>query len=163
MKNRGKKSYLNSEISTKEKKNTKLNENDTITHRIIQYFDDPKEARALAKIREVSQGAKMNSNESLPRINVNLDSIEQNAPRRNSAEKRKVRFREPKKNEKIKKNGKFSKFSKKNEKNEEDDNTVSSFIRRRFKFNTQKHNKKIVTIIIQSSMKGNKNKFENNN
>ena len=76
MKNRGKKSHLNSEISKNEKKNTKLNENDTITHRIIQYFDDPKEARALAKIREVSQGAKMNSNESLPRININLDSIQ---------------------------------------------------------------------------------------
>ena len=45
----------------------------TITQRIVQYFEDPKESNALAEIKRLSEQAKNKSSKNLIRIDTTID------------------------------------------------------------------------------------------
>ena len=49
-----------------------------ITHRIVQYFEDPKESNALAEIKRISEQAKNKSSQNLIRIDSKIDHLDIN-------------------------------------------------------------------------------------
>ena len=49
-----------------------------ITHSIVQYFEDPKESKALAEIKRLSEQAKNRSSNNLIRIDSKIDPSDAN-------------------------------------------------------------------------------------
>jgi len=122
------------------------NNKDKITQRIIRYFEDPKEAKALAEIKKLSDKAKMSSKN----LGNNYIDLFGTDDLKNNTELNRVMF-----------------------KNEGDDYKLEQpierdpFQRRKFKFSTQKYVPKNenMTLIeeIKDKQNNNNNKDEDNN
>ena len=114
-------------IIKKERKYSPNNSN-RITERIIQYFEDPKDAKALAEIKRLSNRAKLRSSKNIPKILTDLedpDLIE-------NTERNRILFKEPKNERAIK----LDNSAKKNNRNE-NKKERQAFVRRTFQFPTQ--------------------------
>ena len=67
----------NKNLFINKKRKNSLDDSDKITQRIVQYFDDPKESSALAKVRNISNKAKNKTSTNL--THINMDNIPQTA------------------------------------------------------------------------------------
>ena len=128
------------------KRKESYNNRDIITQRIIQYFEDPKESDALAKIRKLSSIAKRKSSKNIHKRLKKLDDDE-DIDLQTNTEKNRIMFREPKNQNAVKTI------------NEQEQ---SNFSRRKQKFQTQKYEPKGEKINLLDEMKDFKNKNEIN-
>ena len=112
---------------------------DRITQRIIRYFEDPKEAKALAEIKRISMKAKKSSNN----LRMDLGDFKVTDDLKNNTELNKVMFKQE--GDKIEL---------------EQPNVTEPFTRRKFKFSTQRYvpKSKNMTLIDEIREKENKSK-----
>ena len=118
---------------------------DRITERIIRYFEDPKEAKALAEIRRISDRAKKQSSKN---IRKNFIDYSNNKDLQNNTELNRLMYKNEGKDHEI----------------EEPNNQKKPFARRKFKFSTQRYAPKIenMSLIDEIKLKQNKNNNKNN-
>ena len=112
---------------------------DRITQRIIRYFEDPKEAKALAEIKRISMKAKKSSND----LRMDLGDFKVTDDLKNNTELNKVMFKQERDNIEL-----------------EQPNVTEPFTRRKFKFSTQRYvpKSKNMTLIDEIREKENKSK-----
>ena len=112
---------------------------DRITQRIIRYFEDPKEAKALAEIKRISMKAKKSSNN----LRMDLGDFKVTDDLKNNTELNKVMFKQEGDNIEL-----------------EQPNVTEPFTRRKFKFSTQRYvpKSKNMTLIDEIREKENKSK-----
>ena len=119
--------YGDIHIIKKERKYSPNNSN-RIVERIIQYFEDPKDAKALAEIKRLSNRAKLRSSKDIPRFMKDLNDPDLAL----NTETNRIMFKEPKNERAIKlDNSAKKKISNKNKKENQ------AFTRRTFQFPTQ--------------------------
>ena len=89
--------YGDIHIIKKERKYSPNNSN-RIVERIIQYFEDPKDAKALAEIKRLSNRAKLRSSKDIPRFMKDLNDPDLAL----NTETNRIMFKEPKNERAIK-------------------------------------------------------------
>jgi len=112
---------------------------DRITQRIIRYFEDPKEAKALAEIKRISMKAKKSSKN----LRMDLGDFKVTDDLKNNTELNRVMFKQEGDNIEL-----------------EQPNVTEPFTRRKFKFSTQRYvpKSKNMTLIDEIREKENKSK-----
>ena len=112
---------------------------DRITQRIIRYFEDPKEAKALAEIKKISMKAKKSSKN----LRMDLGDFNVTDDLKNNTELNRKMFKQEGENIDL-----------------EQPNVTDPFPRRKFKFSTQRYvpKRRNMTLIDEIKEKENKSK-----
>ena len=115
---------------------------DKITQRIIRYFEDPKEAKALAEIKKISMKAKKSSKN----LRMDLGDFNVTDDLKNNTELNRKMFKQEGENIEL-----------------EQPNVTDPFPRRKFKFSTQRYapKNKNMTLIDEIKEKEKENKIKN--
>jgi len=126
---------------TSKSRNYSPDDKDKITQRIIKYFEDPKEAKALAEIKKLSNKAKKSSKD----VRSNLGDFIGNDNLKNNTELNRVMFKDEGGDYQL-----------------EQPNTRNSFQRRKFKFSTQRYEPKNKNMSLIDEIRNKQNEKEEN-
>ena len=129
---------------TSKSRNYSPEDKDKITQRIIRYFEDPKEAKALAEIKNLSNKAKKSSKN----VRSSFGNFIGNDNLKNNTELNRVMFKDEGGNYQL-----------------EQSNARDPFKRRKFKFSTQRYvpKNKNLSLIDEIRMKQNENNEDEEN
>ena len=126
---------------TSKSRNYSPDDKDKITQRIIKYFEDPKEAKALAEIKKLSNKAKKSSKD----VRSNLGDFIGNDNLKNNTELNRVMFKDEGGDYQL-----------------EQPNARNSFQRRKFKFSTQRYVPKNKNMSLIDEIRNKQNENEEN-